>query len=975
MTKKPQTQHGFELVQSQEIKELNATYHRYLHKKSGAELIHLACDDNNKAFNIAFKTIPEDDTGCPHIMEHSVLNGSQNYPAKGTFMELIKGSLNTFINAMTSSDWTSYPVASTNDKDFLNLMKVYLDAVLRPRIYDEPMIMDQEGWHYELFQEDDEIKYKGVVYNEMKGAFSSVDSIVNRFCQHTQFPDTPYGFESGGDPDAIPELTHEKFLAFHQKYYHPSNSKIWLYGDMDIQACLKLIDNEYLTEFDDPGIRLEFPAQKPFPQPKMLKHQYPLADDKDPKGQYYLALNYTYGKVTDKALTSQASLLTELLMLTPASPLKAVIRESGLCKDSQISIMNDILQPTISIVCKQVKKENLETLSKLIKTEMQRIVKAGFEKKLIEALINSKEFFLREAQMQGFPKGLFYNLYCFGMWNHGGDPLDMLAFEGYLAHLRKGLDAPVYEELLDTFCLSNPHASEIHFEPVPGLIAKQDEQIRARLAEYKKTLSKEQIQDLIRYNEKLKIWQEEPDSEEDLLKIPLLSLDDVDPKAASMPCEEEPHEEYTLLKHPLQTNGILYLKVYFDLTHANQMNLPWLKLYTQLLGQLNTQNYSYGDLENEIRNSTGGIKLGIDVFNSYQTPDEIIPKMILTGKAVADKIPQLMDLTAEYALRPVFDNPSRLKSLIREIKASTEEFVIMRGVTVAINRMFAPFSQLHSWKDKIVGLDYLHFLCELESKMDEDIEHIIGELKWVQEHFFTIQKAIISLTADEELLPKAISNLPILSEKISKASFEPVPHGFETRVVNEGISAPVKIQYVVKGGNYFRKGYPYSGRLRVLSNILSNEYIYKELRVKGGAYGGGAGFTLDGYQFFYSYRDPNLRETLEVYDKVPDFIRSFKCSKREMDKYILGDISQQDYPKTPEATGLQSDMDYLTGFTQEDRQQIREEVLACKLEDLRVYADMIQALMDQNQYAIFGNEANIRAAADLFDEITPVFKK
>ncbi|MCB5286446.1 MAG: insulinase family protein [Candidatus Cloacimonetes bacterium] len=975
MMKKSQTKHGFELIQSQEIKELNATYNRYVHKKSGAELIHLACDDNNKAFNIAFKTIPEDDTGCPHIMEHSVLNGSKNYPAKGTFMELIKGSLNTFINAMTSSDWTSYPVASTNDKDFMNLMKVYLDAVLRPRIYDEPKIMDQEGWHYELFQADDELKYKGVVYNEMKGAFSSVDSIVSRFCQHTQFPDTPYGFESGGDPDAIPELTHEKFLAFHQKYYHPSNSKIWLYGDMDIEACLKMIDSEYLAEFDDPGIRLEFPFQKPFSQPKKLSYQYPLADDQSPEGQYYLALNYSYGKVTDEALVPQAALLTELLMRTSASPLKAVIRESGLCKDSQISIETNILQPTISIVCKQVKKEDLDTLSTLIKTEMKRIAREGFEKKLVEALINSREFFLREAQMQGFPKGLFYNLNCFGLWNHGGDPIDLLAFERYLVNVRKGLKEPVYEQLLDKFCLSNPHSSEIHFEPVPGLIAVQDEEIRAKLAEYKKTLSPEQIQELIHYNEQLKIWQEEPDSEEDLLKIPLLSLNDVDPTAELMPCEEEAQPEYTLLKHPLQTNGILYLKIYFDLSHANQQNLPWLKLYTQLLGQLNTQNYSYGDLENEICNYTGGIRMGIDVFNSYQTPDEILPKLILSGKAVADKIPKLMELSAEYALKPIFDNPARLKSLIREIKASTEEFVIMRGVTVAINRMFAPFSQLHSWKDKITGLDYLHFLTELESKIDEDIDKVIGELQWVQEHFFSIQKAIISLTANEELMPKAVKDLAILTEQISKASFEPVAHGFETRVVNEGISAPVKIQYVVKGGNYFRKGYPYSGRLRVLANILSNEYIYKELRVKGGAYGGGAGFTLDGYLFFYSYRDPNLRESLEVYNKVPDFIRSFNCSKREMDKYILGDISQLDYPKTPEATGLQADMDYLTGFTQEDRQQIRDEVLATKLEDLRVYADMIQAIMEQNQYAVLGNEANIRAAAELFDEITPVFKK
>ncbi len=975
MMKKTQTLHGFELIQSREIKELGAHYNRYVHKKSGAELIHLACDDNNKAFNISFTTIPEDDTGCPHIMEHSVLNGSKNYPAKGTFMELIKGSLNTFINAMTSSDWTSYPVASTNDKDFHNLMRVYLDAVLRPRIYEEPRILDQEGWHLELFDEEGEINYRGVVYNEMKGAFSSIDGLMGRMCQHAQFPDTPYGFESGGDPEAIPELTHEKFETFHQKYYDPSNSMIWLYGDMDIDATLKIIDSEYLADFDDPGIRVECPLQKPFSRKKKIKYQYPLADEKDPEGQYYLALNFSYGKVTDPNLAVALPLLGELMMRTPASPLKTAIRQSDLCKDSQIYVQNDILQPTISIVCKQVKKDDLDNLAKLIHGEMKRIVKEGFDKKLIKAVINSKEFFLREAQMQGFPKGLFYNLHVLGTWNHGGDPLDILCFEGYLKELRRGLTEPYFENLLEAFCLKNHHQSEIHFEPVPGLIAQQEAATRKKLDEYKKSLSPKEIKELIKHNEELKAWQEEPDSEEDLLKIPLLSLSDVDPKAQEMPCEMETGKGYTLLKHPVQTNGVVYLKVFFDLAHATQEALPWLKLYSTLLSQINSENYSYAELGNEIRNHTGGIQVNLDILSSYQDPDEILPKLILTGKAISSKMPNLMDLAAEFALRPIFDDPKRIKGLIREIKANMEEFVISRGVNVAINRMFCPFSQLHALKDKVAGLDYLQFLTELEAHLDQDIDKIIGELKWVQTHFFNLRKSVISITANPGMLPKLTGGLNALLSKFTNEDYQPVEQVFETEVINEGIAAPVKIQYVIKGGNFFRKGYSYSGKLRVLSNILSNEFLYKELRVKGGAYGGGAGFGLDGYQFFYSYRDPNLRESLDVYDRVPEFVRSFDCSKREMDKYILGDISQLDYPKTPEAMGLQATLDYITGFTQADRQQIRDEVLATEARDLRIYADMIQAVLDENNYAIFGNEAKIKAAADLFDVITPVFKK
>jgi len=973
--KKAKIVHGFELIESREIKEVKITAHRYHHQKSGAELMYLECEDSNKVFNIAFKTIPEDDSGCPHILEHSVLNGSRNYPAKNTFMELVKGSLNTFINAMTSSDWTSYPIASTNDKDFINLMKVYLDAVLFPKIYEDSRILDQEGWHYELFGEDQEIKYRGVVYNEMKGAFSSVDSVVQRFCTHAQFPDTPYGFESGGDPEAIPQLTNEKFLAFHSKYYHPSNSKIALYGNLDIDATLKIIDEEYLSHFEDPGTRHEFPLQKPFSKVKKISHEYPLGDDLQPEGQYYLALNYSYGKVSDDYLVPKLQLLADLLMRSAASPLKTAIRNSGMCQDSQMYLNDDILQPTISIVCKQVKQENLEKLSKLIKDELKRIVKEGFDKKLVEACINSREFFLREAQLQRLPKGLFYVLTCLGLWNHGGDPISSIAFEAYLSELRKGLSEPLFENLIKAFILDNKHASEIHFVPVPGLIAKQEAELNDKLTKYKASLKKTEIKALIKRNEELTAWQESPDSQEDLLKIPLLKLSDVNKEAPEIPTLVEQYKEFTLLRHPVNTNGIVYFRQYFDLSHANQDDLPWIEVYTQLLGLIDSKNYSYGDLSNEIQSHTGGISLNLDVMNSYQTPDDIIPKLVLSGKAIAAKTDKLMDLAAEYVLNAVFDDHARLKTLIREMKARSEAMIIQGGVSVAIKRMFAPYSQLHNWQDRVSGLGFHHFLIELESKLDSEIEDIVEELKWVQSHFLGMNGSIVSITATEELIPGVISALPALMGKLSTDIHETAEISFETKNLNEGIAAPVKVQYVVKGGNFFRKGYPYSGKLRVLSNILSNDFLYKELRVKGGAYGGGAGFTLDGYQYFYSYRDPNLKESLDVYNEVPDFIRSMAYNSRDMDKFILGEVSNLDYPKTPEYQGVQGDLDFMTGFTQADRQQIRDEVLDTKLEDLRQYADMIQAIMEKNHYAVFGNEATIRANADIFDLITPVFRK
>lgn len=972
--KKSQNLHGFELIESREITEIKVTAHRYLHTRSHAELIHYACADSNKVFMIGFKTVPENDTGCPHILEHCVLNGSKNYPSKNTFMELLKGSMNTFINAMTSADMTNYPVASTNDKDFMNLMKVYLDAVFYPNIYNQPHIFHQEGWHHELHDADAEIQYRGVVYNEMKGAFSTPESIIMRSNLHAQFPDTPYGFESGGDPETIPELSYEQFLDFHRKYYHPSNSKISLYGDMDIDQVLKVIDAEYLSSFEASPHKVEMPVQKPFAKAKKLDIPYPIEAGKDSSNSYYLALNWTYGKVTDKHLSASMAILAELLMSSPASPLKKVIQESGLAPDSFLTSDGDILQPTMSLVCKQMKQENIEALIKLITKELKRLVHEGFDKKLIEAVLNKREFILREAQTQRFPKGLNYIFSTMGLWIHGGDPIAELAFEPLLAELRRGLSEPYFEELIEKVMLSNKHHSVIIYTPEPGMIARQDALTVARLAEYKKTLKPKQINELLEMNKDLAAWQSEPEKQEELEMIPLLSLDDLEPKSRKYPLIKEVWKEFTLLKHEINTNGIVYLNAYFDLAHAEEADLPWIRLYTQLVEGVNSQNYSYAERSNMIDANTGGIYLHLDLFNNYQDPDEIIPKLIIGGKAVKDKSHELMELASEYALKPLFTDPERIKTLIREYKARAESGIMYAGHGVAIHRMLKPLSQLYHWEDITYGLGYYHFLCDVVESMDKGMTDIIEELDWIKKTFFTTQNLLISLTAGAEDIPVAFKELGALLAPVSQEAYVAVENHYAIRNFNEGIYAPVKVQYVAKGGNFFRKGYSYSGKLRVLNNVINNSYLYQELRVKGGAYGNISSFTPGGYQYFVSYRDPNLRETLDVYDALPEYLRSFDCNKREMDKYIIGDVSHLDYPETPEETGRKADEDYITGFTYEDRQQIRDEVLSTKVEDIRGYADMVESLMSKNHYAVFGSESKVKEAAELFDEVIPALK-
>lgn len=971
---KAQTKHGFLLKDSQEIAELKMRADVYEHVKSGAQLIHLACEDTNKLFCVAFKTVPTDSTGVPHIIEHSVLNGSRLFPAKNSFMELIKGSLNTFVNAMTAADVTLYPVASTNDQDFMNLSRVYMDAVFFPRIYEQPEILHQEGWHYELFNQDDELAIRGVVYNEMKGVYSSPDALLRYAADEAQFPDTTYGVSSGGDPKHIPDLTYEAFTDFHRKHYHPSNSKTVLYGDLDIDAMLEMMDRDYLSHFDKDPVPVLVGKQEPFKKAIRVEREYP-ADGQPGPGLCHLSLNYTWGMQTDTDQVSAMDVMVDMLMNGIASPLKRKIMESGLAGESYGSQNLDILQPTFSIVCKHVQEANIEQLIELINTELERIVKEGFDKKLIEATLNSREFFYREGQMQGFPKGLYYAWTMYGAWIHGADPLHVLKFESLLKELRRGLTEPYYEKLIEASMLKNPHHSIVVLKPKAGLLQEDDAKLREELAQRKASMSEAEIQDLIQFNSDLQAWQMTKDSPEDLAKIPALTLADINPEAESYPTEVETWEEFTLLKHEVNTNGIVYLKAYFDLAHTDEEEIPWLALYAYLAGRLDSENYSFAELSNEMDIHTGGIDLRFNMWSDYQEPDKILPKFMLSGKAVTDKCDQLVRLISEYAFKPQFTDHQRLRTLIKELKNRMEAMIMMQGHTIAITRMFASFSQLFKWRDLSSGLAFFHWLCELDKKMDEDMTEIVEELEWVRKTFFTSHNLIISLTADAAGIVKAFGHLVPMVANISKEAYQPMDAPFETIKQSEGITAPVQVQFVAKGGNFFYKGYSFSGKLRVVNNILASNLLYQELRVKGGAYGAMCNFSPTGFLYFCSYRDPNLKETLNTYNQVPKLLREFTATDREMEKYIIGEISKLDRPKTPEQVGAQGDEDYITGFTQEDRQQLRTEVLTTTLEGVRKAASLIEALMKNDHICVFGNEEKIKENADLFTKISSMYPK
>ncbi|HOV16499.1 MAG TPA: insulinase family protein [Candidatus Cloacimonadota bacterium] len=966
------TTNSFQLVKTTFVKEINSEIQMYEHLKTGAQLMFIKNDDNNKVFSITFKTPPHDDTGCPHILEHSVLNGSKHFPAKDTFNELCKGSMNTFLNAFTDSVNTSYPVASTNEQDFFNLMEVYLDAVFYPNIHQNENILKQEGWHYELFSPEDPIVLRGVVYNEMKGAFSSPESVLYRKITHTQNPDTPFAFESGGDPEVIPQLTWEQFKAFHKRFYHPSNSYIFLYGDLDLEKAFDLIDGKYLKDFDKIDPHTEIPAQPPFPQPVEVEDVYSIGEEENPDGKCYLSLNYSCGHILDAQTNNAMDALKEILMDTPASPLKMAIQKSNLCADSFAYYCNGCTRPFLSIICKHVAEENIQKLTELINAELNKIAKEGIDRKLIEAVLNRKEFVLRECDLGSLPKGLFYNWLSLNSWIQGGDPLNNIAFDPILTDLRKGLTEPKFEQLIDQYLLHNNHSSRVILKPVKGLVKQQEEKTRQKLDAYKASLTQEQIDALIADNLRLQEWQSTPDRPEDLAKIPFISLSDIKKEAEKLPLEVETTDAYTLLKHDLFTNGIVYFKGYFDLSHQAEDDLPWLSLVNDLIGNLDTEHYTFSDLNNEIGIHTGGIYSELVYHVDTKDPQLITKRLVIHSKCISAKVDKMVELVAEILFKTIFQDKERIHQLIKEMMSRLQMNFLNAGHVTAIRRMYSQTSRQHKWLDETEGMAMYDFLSKLDKQMTTEPQKVLAQLTATAKKAFQKKNLVMSLTAPETEIQVQKSKLDRIVNEISFKEAMPAKDIFVPKKNNEGIIAPVNIQFCAQGGNYQDAGYAYKGQMMVLENILRNDFLMQELRVKGGAYGIMVQFSLNGLMHFCSYRDPNLKETLQTYGRVADYLRNFSCSPRDFEKYIIGTMSVLDIPLTVSRKASVSDTHYLTNYTYEDKQKVRDEVLSATIEDIRSFASLVEVVINKRQYAVLGTESKIRENSELFDSIIPI---
>ena len=961
---------AYTVISKQRIEELKSDGYLLKHNKTGARVALLSNDDENKVFYIGFRTPPKDSTGVAHIIEHTVLCGSEKYPVKDPFIELAKGSLNTFLNAMTYPDKTVYPVASCNSKDFKNLMDVYLDAVLHPNIYHEEKIFRQEGWHYELESADDELTINGVVYNEMKGAFSSPDDVLYREIMNSLYPHTSYAVESGGDPDVIPELTYEDFLAFHQKYYHPSNSYIYLYGDMDMEERLAYLDREYLSGYEALSVDSAPAAEPPFQEMALVEKEYPIMESEPEEGNTYLSYNVSLGENLDRKVSVGFQALADAVVGAPGAPVRKALLDAGIGTDISSFYEADVKQPYFSIVAKNAEGDQREAFVKLIEQTLQSLFEDGVEKKALRAALNHDEFRYREADYGSYPKGLMYGLQMFETWLYvDGRPFDYLELDGTYKALKGEVSTAYYENMLRDLLMENTHKSVVVVRPVRGLTGKRDKALAARLAAKKASMTQEEIAGIVAETKALADYQEEPDREEDLEKIPLLAREDIGKKARPYCNEELRVNDTTLLYHEIYTNGIGYLRFLFDLRQVPEELFPYVGLLQVMLGLVDTEKRSYSELYHEIHLQTGGIAPAVNVYTNADDLSDYKLTFDLKVKTLYENLPKAFELAAEILTESVYTDAKRLFELVAENRSDKQAQMMSAGHSLAAGQALSYLSKQAHLMDQVNGLSFYRLLEGLEKDFEGKKEELSANMERLVHCIFRPENLMVDYTAQREGLAGIEPLIEALKSKLHREPVEGKPYVPQPVKKNEGLMSSAQIQYVCRAGNYANKGFSYTGALRVLKVLMSYEYLWMQVRVRGGAYGCMCQFGKTGESYFVSYRDPNLEKTIETYEKAADFVEAFEADERTMTQYIIGAVSAMDMPLTPAARGNYSLAGYMTGFTFERAQQERDELLSTDAGTIRKLAAHIRAFMEDDCLCVVGNEEKIKEQKDIFGSV------
>lgn len=960
----------YEILDEHRVEDVQSDGFILRHKKSGARIAILSNNDDNKVFYIGFRTPPEDETGVPHIIEHTTLCGSKKFPVKDPFIELAKGSLNTFLNAMTYPDKTVYPVASCNDQDFKNLMDVYLDAVFNPNITKYEEIFKQEGWHYELTGKDDELKINGVVYNEMKGAYSLPDEVLSSQIYRSLFPDNTYSKDSGGNPEYIPKLTYEAYLDFYHKYYHPSNSYIYLYGDMDVVERLEWLDREYLSLYDYKKVNSEINKQPAFDEIKNVEAQYSITMDDSQENKTYLSYNRVVGDTLDEMLYQAFDVLDYALVSSPGAPVKQALIDAGIGDDVYGSYDAGILQPVFSFVAKNANASQADEFESIIENTLKEVVKTGINKEALLAGINSSEFKFREADFGQFPKGLLFGLNCLDSWLFDDmKPFIHLECLGTFAKLRKAVDTDYFEKLIQEYLLDNTHGSSVTVKPKRGLGNEREEALAKELSNYKASLSDEEIKKLIEDTEHLKKYQEEPSSDEDLRKLPMLTRADMKKNAMAFSNIEDELLDVKVVRHDIESNGIDYISFLFDAGDFAQSELGYLGFFTNALGLVSTERYSYTDLANATNIYTGGISTGTASHPDIMDRNNFVFKFEVKLKVLEKNLDKALELMEQMLLSSDFTDTKRLGELVAQIKARLQANLSSSGHLVAAMRSMSSFSRYALYQDELKGVAFYRSICCIEKELSESPKSVSDKLAAIAKKLFARNRMLISFTGNNEAYGNAKPSLEKVIAGFNKMSAVGNQAEVHFNTAKEAFIDASQIQYVAKTGDFICEGYEYTGALRLLRIILSYDYLWINVRVKGGAYGCMNTFLRSGESYFVSYRDPNLSDTLDVYDRIPEYIKSFSPDERDMTKYIIGTFSALDTPMNPEAKGSRSLSAYLEGITYEQIQKERNEILNAQPEDIRRLADLVEAVLKKDSICVIGNENMIKESAGLFENV------
>lgn len=965
---------AYEVQKEEDLKGIKAKGYLLRHRKSGARVVYIENDDNNKVFSIGFRTPPSDSTGVPHIMEHSVLCGSRNFPAKDPFVELVKGSLNTFLNAMTYPDKTVYPVASCNDQDFQNLMHVYMDAVFYPNIYEHEEIFRQEGWSYQLDSAEDKLKYNGVVYNEMKGAFSSPEGVLDRVILNTLFPDTSYANESGGDPEVIPELTYEQFLDFHRKYYHPSNSYIYLYGDMDIEEKLHWLDQEYLGKYDREPVDSRIRFQEPFAEMQEKVIPYSIASEESEEDNTYLSYNKVVGTSLDKELYLAFQILDYALLSAPGAPLKKALTDAGIGKDIMGSYDNGIYQPIFFVIAKNANEEQKEEFIQVIEDVLRASVKNGIDTKAIEAGINYYEFRYREADFGNYPKGLMYGLQMMDSWLYDEEkPFIHIEALDTFEFLKKQIGTGYYEELIQKYLLDNPHGAIVIVTPEKGRTARMEAELEEKLQKYKESLTAEEVEAFVQKTQALEAYQSEPESEENLEKIPVLKREDISREIEPIINEEMTLAGVPVIFHEIETNGIGYVDVLFDMSLVEEQDLPYVGILQSVLGIIDTERYDYGTLFNEINVNTGGIGTSLELYNDVTNIREKAFKATfeIKGKALYGKLPVAFDMMREILMESKLNDGKRIREILAMLKSRLLMKFQSSGHVTAVLRAQSYASPAAKLKDMTNGIAFYETVSYIEEHFEEEKEKLSEKLIDLSKKLFCGDNMMLSYTAARE----GLEGLEEMVEKLKNSLHTRTAEEDKRCVIhcekkNEGFKTASKVQYVAKAGNFIDLGVAYTGALQILKVIMSYDYLWQNIRVKGGAYGCMSNFNRIGEGYFVSYRDPNLKRTLDVYDGVVDYLKNFTVSERDMTKYIIGTMSGIDQPMTPASKGERSMNLYMNKVSAEMIREERNQILDAEQDDIRALYKVAEAVLQADQMCVIGGEDKIEEEKELFKTLT-----